>query len=430
MAALGLEGCQPVVPLPPRVIAPATLVVSGDTRGWLVPCGCTSNQSGGLLRRAAYVDQLRKQHEVLLVDVGGAPGGTSEYDVFRFEAILRGEVEMQIAAHNLGSVEASLGAKTLRDLQLRTGVPFISANLVDARGELLQPAMKNLAIGGEQVAIIGVTSAKTTGEGIRVLEPKGAILKALKDASPKPDRMIVLAYLPEQELEALAEQLPEAAAVIGGPTGQAVSPKRAGPTVLAAATNKGKFLVELPLASRNDDALGRVVELGPSIADDERQTANLKRYLQELAERDFSPADTSFGPAKTLSGSGGRIAGSDACRDCHAAEHREWTQSRHASAWETLVEKGFHVDPYCQHCHTTGYGRPGGFQSVRQSAPLGGVGCESCHGPAAEHVSDAKIRTPWNAHDRCLDCHDHENSPHFDFAVYWKKIYHGKEASP
>src|SRR3990172_11014673 len=37
------------------------LVVSGDTAGWIVPCGCASNQSGGLPRRGSFVaDRGRK----------------------------------------------------------------------------------------------------------------------------------------------------------------------------------------------------------------------------------------------------------------------------------------------------------------------------------------------------------------------------------
>src|SRR5258708_2775423 len=58
-----------------RVGRPVVLVVSGDTAGWIVPCGCTANQSGGLLRRGTYVHQLRQQAEVILADAGGAPGG-------------------------------------------------------------------------------------------------------------------------------------------------------------------------------------------------------------------------------------------------------------------------------------------------------------------------------------------------------------------
>src|SRR5436305_9470887 len=58
---------------------PLYLVASGDTAGWLMPCGCTSNQSGGLLRRATYLNGLRGKGDVVYVDAGGAPGGTSDY---------------------------------------------------------------------------------------------------------------------------------------------------------------------------------------------------------------------------------------------------------------------------------------------------------------------------------------------------------------
>ena len=69
VAAAG--GCRPASHDDGR---PLTLVLSGDTAGWLVPCGCTSNQSGGLLRRGSYVRQLRGQGHVLVADVGGAHG--------------------------------------------------------------------------------------------------------------------------------------------------------------------------------------------------------------------------------------------------------------------------------------------------------------------------------------------------------------------
>ncbi|MGA2257657.1 MAG: hypothetical protein ABSG53_23600, partial [Thermoguttaceae bacterium] len=63
-----------------------TVVVSGDTAGWIVPCGCTSNQSGGLPRRATYLAELARGSELLVADVGGAPGGKSTYDRLKFEA--------------------------------------------------------------------------------------------------------------------------------------------------------------------------------------------------------------------------------------------------------------------------------------------------------------------------------------------------------
>src|SRR6478735_7732998 len=110
------------------------VVISGDTAGWLMPCGCTSNQSGGLLRRATYVNGLRATSDVILADAGGAAGGDSEYHKVKFEAILAGERQMGIAAHNIGRSEAAFGPAYLRDVSKRTSAPLISANVRDAGG--------------------------------------------------------------------------------------------------------------------------------------------------------------------------------------------------------------------------------------------------------------------------------------------------------
>ena len=61
------------------------------------------------------------------------------------------------------------------------------------------------------------------------------------------------------------------------------------------------------------------------------------------------------------------VAGNESCWNCHKADCVLWENSKHAHAWETLAQRGQQVDPDCQQCHTTGYGVPGGFQSVRRS---------------------------------------------------------------
>jgi len=49
---------------------------------------------GGLPRRGTYVAELRKKGEAALVDAGGAPGGDSEYQKLKFEALLVGTKQM------------------------------------------------------------------------------------------------------------------------------------------------------------------------------------------------------------------------------------------------------------------------------------------------------------------------------------------------
>jgi len=408
------------------------LVVSGDTSGWIVPCGCASNQSGGLLRRGTYVKNLATTAPVILADVGGAAGGASPYDRARFIAILRGELAMGIAAHNLGSAELALGADEIRIAQCVTGVPFLSANARDGKGELIGEEMRAVTAGGLRIALIGVVSPKFARGDLRVDEPRNTVLRVVRGLQPKPDYIVVLAYLPEEELLSFAADLPEVHAVVGGPTGQAIVPRDAGPTLVSSATNKGKFLVRLDLFARGSQRPleGEIVEMGPDIADDPVQKKYLEEHLDALGVRDFAANETGFLaalPAQVPEGY--RISETESCRACHTADHEQWTQSAHARAWETLQARRFQADSYCQQCHTTGFGLPGGFVSAARSVSRTNVGCESCHGPSQAHVANPQTRTPYDARDRCVICHDRENSPHFEYAAYWSRIKHGVSVS-
>ncbi len=427
LACAALAGCRPSGPGRPLVV-----VASGDTAGWIAPCGCASNQSGGLPRRASYVEGLRRQADVLLVDAGGAVRGTSPYDLAKLEAILRGEALMGVAAHNLGAAEARFGPGQLRRLAATLAVPLLSANLCDISGRLVAAPLRIVLVGGRRVAVVGVLAERYATAESRVLPPRQAALEALGSAAGKFDAALVLAYLPEDELQQFAEALPEADLVIGGPTGQPISPKLVGPTLLCSATNKGKFLARLdvPALGSPQRWSGSIVELNGQFADHAQQTANIDAFRAELARSDFTPWQTALAePAPAGAPRGFAVAGTAACRKCHEGDYQAWRKSPHAAAWKSLQAKGAHVDPECQRCHTTGYGLPGGFASARRSATRAEVGCESCHGPSQGHVADPAVRTTHftQAKNYCTGCHDHENSPTFAYDKYWHKIAHGEQ---
>jgi hypothetical protein len=420
-------GCRPGDA--PRALV---VVVSGDTSGWIVPCGCTSNQSGGLPRRASYLKQLRAAGDVLTVDVGGAPAGRSLYDRLKFAAICRGEVAMGLVAHNLGAAEVRLGPAALGEIARDTGAPFLSSNAADAAGRPIAAPLRIVERAGRRVALLGVLDESFATPEIQVAPPRQALSAAIARIAGKYDALLVLAYLPEDSLQQLAAALPEADLVVGGPTGQTLAPRRIGPTLLSSATNKGKFLVRaVAPAEAGEPWSARVVELDAHVPDDPGQIANVKRFYAELARRDLTPGQTSLA-AGLDSPPGYRIAGSSRCRACHEEAQQTWQRSRHAHAWGSLLAKQAHVDPDCQRCHTTGYGQPGGFASALRSPSLVGVGCESCHGPSLAHVEDPQRPTgcAGAAQDRCRDCHDRENSPKFEYHAYWTKIFHGPAEKP
>ena len=369
---------------PAESAKPIFLVASGDTAGWIMPCGCTANQSGGLLRRGTYLAGLREKGETLYLDAGGAAGGASEYHKVKFEAILRGERQMGVVAHNLGKSEVTLGGEFLRDVAKRTNVTFLSANATDDAGQPLADSHVTVEKGGRRFAIVGVLSPKFATAQVKVTDPRQAVLNA-------------------------------------------IAPRPVGPTLLAAATNKGKFLVQLERSAGATAWAGRVVEMGQSLADSPEQAVNLKAYLAELEQRNFTAAQSGLAASLPLNlPAGYRIAGSAACLSCHKDDHTSWAQSKHSHAWQTLEQKGMHVDNYCMQCHTTGFGLPGGFESRTASIDLVNVGCESCHGPSQAHADKPKIRTAFAAADQCVRCHDHENSPAFVYGTYWPRIRHGE----
>ncbi len=291
LACAVLVGCRPSGSGRPLIV-----VVSGDTAGWIAPCGCVSNQSGGLPRRATYVEGLRRQAEVVVVDVGGAVHGTSPYDLAKLEAILRGEALMGVAAHNVGAAEARFGPATLRRLAAKLAVPLLSANVCDGSGRLVAAPLRIVAAAGRRVALVGVLGERYATADFQVLPPRQAVLEALGGATGKFDAAIVLAYLPEDELRQLAEALPEADVVVGGPTAQPLSPKLLGPTLLCSATNKGKFVARLdaPAPGSADRWTGSIVELNGQFSDDARQEANIGDFRAELARGDFTPQQTAF----------------------------------------------------------------------------------------------------------------------------------------
>ncbi|MBI4564197.1 MAG: cytochrome c family protein [Planctomycetes bacterium] len=148
-----------------------------------------------------------------------------------------------------------------------------------------------------------------------------------------------------------------------------------------------------------------------------------------------------------------KYLGSKSCQKCHFKEYQTWQKTDMAKAFSTLkpgeaveAKKKASLDPAkdytkeaaCVKCHTTGYGKPGGYPEIvagrewsaeeMSRAPLmEGVGCESCHGPGEEYSPYKKEHKDYKWADiaklgaihptdaTCTACHNRESPTYVEF---------------
>ena len=117
-----------------------------------------------------------------------------------------------------------------------------------------------------------------------------------------------------------------------------------------------------------------------------------------------------------------KYVGSESCKECHASEYDSFKQfNKKAHSFQSIarLKKGLEETELkkCFECHTTGYGKEGGFRSEQETPQLKDAGCEVCHGPGSVHseTGDPKdIRGKLTAKD-CESCHSAERVDSFKY---------------
>jgi hypothetical protein len=127
-------------------------------------------------------------------------------------------------------------------------------------------------------------------------------------------------------------------------------------------------------------------------------------------------------PAAGLCLEQGGYVGSQACKDCHQEQYDNYLKyAKKAKSFEHIQAMSSKLEPdeikTCYACHTTGYGRPGGFVSQEATPQLCNVGCESCHGPGAAHAKsgDPKLIARKMSVEQCRTCHNEDRVKSFGF---------------
>lgn len=119
----------------------------------------------------------------------------------------------------------------------------------------------------------------------------------------------------------------------------------------------------------------------------------------------------------------GQYVGSEACAECHDLEYENYTKfSKKAHSGDSVKIMAGDLTreelEECFECHTTGFGKPGGFVGFDETPAMADAGCETCHGPGYDHIEEGGdpelIKAKLKIAD-CEGCHNPERVDAFDF---------------
>lgn len=399
-------------PSPPSQ-KPWTLVISGDTRGYLSPCGCVKPMAGGIRRRATAIRAMGEPRIVL--ENASLSGGIDRQDELKLDAQAEALTAIEVDAINLGVAEAQLGQGAVLNLSRLSGEKLITGSLAPSPNNELKEFIEKgpLLVGG--VSTRGPEIAAALREVPRSVDSSVADLVA--EAKRKKKLPIVMLDGLEADARKLAQSFPDLAAVIYQSTGEpSKTPLRLRKTLLLSPGEKGKFILRLTVQG-NQLAGYAPIKLNPEYKDDPKVSEIYATYLQRVDQENLLD--------RVPRTDKGKFVGSKACSNCHSSDYEIWTKTRHAGALKTLEDDGHGRDPDCVGCHVVALDALSGFQSRSKTPFLSDVGCESCHGPGATHSADPGVKMGKAGAPSCAPCHNSEHSPGFDYESYWAKIKHG-----
>jgi len=463
------------------------LLLSGQMHGYLQPCGCSEPQFGGLARRYNFLESLKDRGwPVVLVDVGDLAQKGGPQAMLKYSTAMQALQLMGYTAVAVGKNEMEMPLiEALANFALNNPSPrVLAANLLDPDGRL-QGMVGAVEVSGKDnsprvgvVALVGPSVARSAKDPtLKFAADNGAVLKkAVGEIAKKADLMVLLYEGTLKEAKSCGEfwaraqkDDPTLAQIhviqcLSEEEDSSAVPERAGNSMVVAVGHKGRYVgvvgaFRTGKADQPFDLRYQLVSIGPEYKTNGSKDAGnpivalMEDYTKELKARNYLERFPRTPHPVQIHYPKARYVGSERCADCHERAYEIWNKSKHAQAYQTLVDAQEpslrQFDGECVVCHVVGFNHPGGFydkNNAKKDELLKNVGCESCHGPASEHVKNPNnaamypILNPWKArpgetpaaaNERvlridmfCQKCHDVDNDVHWSFAKNWPKIIH------
>jgi hypothetical protein len=453
------------------------LLFTGEQDGYLEPCGCAGlqNQKGGLKRRHTLIKELAaKGWPVVSLDLGGLTKRYGIQSEMKFDFALRALAQLGYQAVGLSPNDLRLDILSLVLNNSEAKNLLVSANvgILDFDPEYSQ-RFKVIEAGGMKIGVTSVlgkkelAAVKNVGD-VKFLDPDEGLQQVLPELKKAGcDQLILLSFAEPAETKEIARRFPEFDFVVtaGGAEEPPSAPQviEGTQTPLVEVGHKGMYAIVIGLYKDGQSLRYQKVPLDSRFKDSPEMQKIMTTYQGQLETLGLD----GLGLNAVAHPTARQFAGSEACAGCHTAATEVFLKTPHSHATQTLVDlvPPRHFDPECLSCHVTGwepqkyYPFISGYMGLEATPEMVGNGCENCHGPAARHVAaengeievdeaeleslrealrlkivpnegnkDGQVFDKGKVVQMCMQCHDLDNSPEFDFQLYWPHVKHvGKD---
>ena len=397
--------------------ARSQLLISGDIRGEIEPCGCSARGVlGGIKRTSTFLKHKMKNGEsVIWLDLGNFSAESSPQGLLKSELLVKNFTQMNLSAILPGHREFSRGNLNFKEFSL----PYVLTN-----SEIDLPHTVPFRKVGKFV-IYGYLTKKILEKGThktKLLTPLHSFLQKIKTLKKMPYKSfsILLFRGSNSELEKIAQATIFDLIIPANPAENEENQLlefKLDRFIFHTPPLKGQGFLEVNFNLQQ--SVFTTVWLDKKIVEDNSWSSDFKQYrkrvdrlfLQFIERQNSSSYKTVYN-------------GAEYCIDCHQKEGAVWKKSQHAQAWKTLEKVERIYDPECISCHSVGF-KNGGFLSPDLTPHLSDVQCESCHGITPPHDENDSLKNRSKVtKSTCKQCHLGAHSPDFDFKSYWQKIRH------
>lgn len=432
-----------------------TILHTGNTHCYLENCGCKVNQSGGVARRASYINMVRRERKnVLLVDCGGVFPSLQGIRSIYYDDLTSHEIDiylktMEMMDYNLSGIgisDLSFGLDYFYKKINKLKFPFLATNLqIDDSFNCLPSFSIN--INKYRVCFLCLFRNpdfnksnylyESNTENLFCEKPINVLKNIIPKIKKEDDIVIIIGNLKPYTIRKIVMKFDGIDLIIS--TNRIYFQHEYNSrydydgfiknTLVVYSHTSSYGIGKLDLIIHDDKIINYNSDY-TLLSEEFVDNPNVREFINNFYNTIISNPTIKLETIRLdiYKKNKQKFVGANECKQCHEEQYSLWRKTKHSSSFKSLLAVHRNFVPKCVVCHVTGFGYNNGFKITESESKMSNVQCEMCHNQGELHINNPEkeslIRKP--SKEYCIECHtrEHSDMTEANFGNYYKKIIH------